>query len=452
MKIARRACAVGCLAITLLLGSCGGRERENPPGSRGGTSPASPATAPETGTAPAGAGSTHVPETVDPCRMVTRKEARKLLGVEVRTEQTTPQPLTQNNCDYRGVDDYTKSVGVRTFNGRGLQVQPWRQRKERSGWQPLQDIGDAAFARVNTQVSPPVVTVEFVIGDAQGAVTVSGLPAGDLLEAGTRLARRAAKRMDSDESAFAVPGAEAFVGDWVLTSQAVSGPTRNMRRVARVEEGGRMRLTGSVEREGGLTASGKRYRLQDRLGRSSPSGSYRARGDRLTLKGDVKADLRRVPCGEEPKTVRAPYALVRDFVGVLSGRTLTRTVIPQTGGLTRETGRVSDVDPDLIGLWAGEGTYEDGQEAQIFLSAASNGAAAMVFLPHWDIRLKAEDGKFEMSSSSSFGHERGTYRLGGGTQTGTLFTQDGEDTWAWERVDLDHRPPGQPVIQGHCTP
>ncbi len=151
-----------------------------------------------------------LPDTIDPCLLVTAAEAGQLIGTTVEPQRTTPQPHMQNDCRYhpKGSD---RSVAITTYNGGGLDVAGYLANHARDST-PLEAVGDAAY--FHYQAPTKLAAVNWVIGSASFEILVAGVPRERAEPVLRELAPTAAKRAVSS-SAFQVPGIERFVGAWM---------------------------------------------------------------------------------------------------------------------------------------------------------------------------------------------------------------------------------------------
>jgi hypothetical protein len=170
-----------------------------------------------------------------------------------------------------------------------------------------------------------------------------------------------------------------------------------------------------------------------------PTGEYRVRGDRLTLRGESLAgELTRVECRAAPK-VLPPHILTRDVAVYLNGRGLGRLGL-RTGGST-------PFDADLAGLWEGEVT-SGALQMRALVSLDPSGRAAFGMYPVMRGRLEAADGRYRLALDN-VGETTGTYRFNGGINEGLIQLVSEDETLNW--APYDPRPPStaEPIV-GHC--
>ena len=184
---------------------------------------------------------------------------------------------------------------------------------------------------------------------------------------------------------------------------------------------------------------GARWRVEDGVKWTPPSGEYRLSGDRLTLTGaSLAGELTRVACRAPPKRV-PPNILTRDVANYLNGTNLARLEL-RTGGTT-------PFDARLAGLWEGTLTSGSGPMAAL-VSLDQSGRAAFSLFPLLRGRLDAADGSFRLALDG-FGETVGTYRFHGGINERLIETVDSEETLTWSPYDAAS-PAAAPPIGGHC--
>ena len=305
-----------------------------------------------------------MPETIDPCLLVTPEEAGNLLDAAVTTKRTTPQPRTQNDCFYSGSG---RTLTVRAYNGGGLDTAGYLERRRSSGGESLPGVGDGAY--LTYREATGLTSVDFVIERASVELLASGI-ARERADPGLRqLAAQAANRLRTSVAAFRVPGTSRFAGTWKVTTS--SGGMRGVDMVFWVEPDGRLRALTSGGASGTLVLAGAQWRIEDPFNAAPFAGEYRLRGDRLTLDGPtLTAELERVACKQSPQRVRPPYDLTRDIGGMLSGARNGPPPTPAAGSF----------DAKLAGLWEGEGKF-NGSATQYLVSIDTHASIVLAAFP-----------------------------------------------------------------------
>jgi hypothetical protein len=367
-----------------------------------------------------------IPETIDPCLLVTAEEASRLLGVAVETQRETPQPRTQNDCVYRAQG---RSFQVMSSNGGGLDPAGFIERRRATGGVPWSGVGDAAVITHGTAVTQ----VSFVVGTASVELVVPAL-SKDRAESALRpLAVQAAQRLTSPSAAYDMGGSDHFVGVWRVATHLYGGGNGPLDMIIEVKRGGELAVLTGGTVHGTLEIEGDGWRLQHPYYQSPPTGTYRVRGDALSLKGlDFDAELTRVACGKRP-AFQAPYQIARDIEGQMRPTTRMR---PQLRPPASQS-----LDARLVGFWEGAGTLRsDGDiPLKIHVAIDSRGYAVFALYPHASGTLEADDGNYTMHIDGR-GDFAGTYELGGGTREGTIRMKDGDDTLEWLPTDPSARP------------
>lgn len=393
-------------------------------------------TAPRPPAAAARTSSFNVPDTVDPCLLVTADEAAKLLGATVATKRTTPQPLTQNDCLYSAQG---RTFQVTTFNGKGLDANGFMQRRRESGGVPLPDVGDDAVITQRDRTG--LVSVSFVIGAASAELLVSGVAADRADPAMRSLAVQAAQRMTSPAAKYDMGGVDRFVGAWRVETHPPKGGSLPDSIIV-VQRNGDLEIESSATLSGTLEIAGDAWHLENGLYENAPQGTYRVRGDNLALGGFIAGQLQRVACGNAPKVVRPSYELARTLEGSLRSTTrLAANVRPPAS---------KTLDEKLVGLWEGEGTLVDGTAAKMLVSVDTRGYAVLALFPHGKGRLEANDGEFTIHLEGA-PSSHGTYELAGGIRDGTIRMQEGENALVWNPTDPSKRPVYETPIVAHCN-
>ncbi len=382
--------------------------------------------------APAAIPAARSTDTIDPCLLVTETEAASLLGAGVSREASTPQPRTQNDCLYRVRDTTNRTLAVHAYNGNGIDPNGYLERRRNSGGQPLPGVGDGALITYRDVTG--LTSVDFVLGRTTVEILVSGVPRERADPVLRSFAAQAVSRLTSGAAAFRMPGRERFVGTWL-----VSGAAGADRMVITVAPDGAAAVESSLAFGGTMLLDGARWRVEDGLNATPPSGEYRLSGERLTLTGaSLAGELTRVACRTPPKRI-PPSILTRDVANYLNGTNLARLQL-RTGGTT-------SFDPRLGGLW--EGTLTSGSAPMpALVSLDQNGRGAFSLFPLLRGRLDAADGGFRLALDG-FGETVGTYRFNGGINEGLIETVDAEDTLTWSPYDAT-APASTPAIVGHC--
>ena len=156
-----------------------------------------------------------LPDTIDPCLLVTAAEAAQLLGTTVEPQRTTPQPHMQNDCRYhpKGSD---RSVAITTYNGGGLDVAGYLANHARDST-PLEGVGDAAY--FHYQAPTKLAAVNWVIGSASFEILVAGVPR-ERAEPVLRGSHRPRPSARSARARFRCPGSSASWARGCRTSAA----------------------------------------------------------------------------------------------------------------------------------------------------------------------------------------------------------------------------------------
>ena len=381
--------------------------------------------------APKSSGAT-LPDTIDPCLLVTAAEAKDLIGTTVEPERTTPQPHTQNDCRYR-VKGSQRSVAITTYNGGGMDIAKYLA-NHASGSTPLEGIGDGAY--LNYHAPTGLTAVNFVIGGATFEILVAGVPRAVAEPALRGLAATAAKRA-VDSSAFQVPGLERFVGTWM--SRVLGHDEINA--VTWIERDGTLRAQGVDGFSGTMTVVGSSWRVDDPLLKTAPSGTLSFSGDQLTFRGEyLQAEMTRVPCGKSPSKVKPPYELTKLLAGRLNGKGLA-LMNPKADG--------TQFDARLAGLWEGEGKTTNGRSTQALVSLDGKGRGLFALFPVVSGKFVAADGNYKILVGGN-GDMAGTYHFEGGVYEGLVQLVNGNETYEFRPYDPSKHPPYETPIAGHC--
>jgi hypothetical protein len=363
---------------------------------------------------------------------VTEAEAVALLGAGVLKEATTPQPRTQNDCLYRVRDTTNRTLAVHAYNGDGIDPAGYLERRRNSGGQPLPGVGDGALITYRDVTG--LTSVDFVSGRTTVEILVSGVPRERAEPTLRSYAAQAVSRLTSGAAAFRMPGRERFVGTWLVTGAAAAD-----RMVITVSADGNVTVESSLSFGGTMLLDGARWRVEDGVNTTPPSGEHRLAGDRLTLSGESLAgELTRVECRAAPKRL-PPYILTRDVASYLNGSNLAR--------LQLRTGSTTPFDGRLAGLWEGALTSGSAPLPSL-VSLDRSGRAVFALFPLLRGRLDAADGAFRLALDG-FGETTGSYRFHGGINENLIETVDAEETLTW--APYDPAPPvSAPPIVGHC--
>jgi hypothetical protein len=377
-----------------------------------------------------------VPETIDPCTLVTAAEATKLLGAEVETVRKTPQAHMQNDCLYRVGASAAHSVSVSSYNGGGINPEGYLERRRKEGGEPLAGVGDGAVSSYRDATG--LASAAFVVGTATVEILVAGVARARALPAVQTFAAEAASRLVSPASSFAQPGLERFVGAWMVTGQGAG----KVKLVVWVERDGQLKIETAAGFSGTLLLDGASWRVDEGLNNPDPPrGQYRVRGEHLTLSGELVAgDLTRVACRAEPK-IRPPYDLTRDAAAFLAGRNLAR--------INPNAPPAEQFDAALAGLWEGEGTVS-GKHAEMLIAIDDRGRSVFALFPLLEGRLSASAGHYEMSLDT-LGKFSGGYHFQGGISDGSIELEDTDQTMIWTPYDPNRRPPYETPLLGHCN-
>jgi len=388
--------------------------------------PAAPASA---GAQPVAARTGVVPDTIDPCLLVTAEEASQLLGAAVKPERTTPQPHTQNDCLYRIVSAM-RSVQVTTFNGNGLDTSAWLGRLRSMGGTPIEGLGDGAVFKYNTALG--VTDVGFVIGTASFTVTIGGVPRDRAEPAARAFAANMAKRVTSGAGTAATPGLERFVGTWMANLP------QDARVVWWIERDGRVRVQGSGGFQGQMVLNGANWQIANLPFNQSATGTYSVTGDRLKIGGPtLVADLTRVSCGKSPQA-QLPFDYTMLLAARLNGK-LT-AINPQADA--------KGFDARLAGLWEGDGTISQ-QHAVALVSIDDRGRSLFALFPTALGKFEASGGQFKLTLEGQQ-PTSGTYQFQGGIAEGTVQMRDNDETFSLSPYDPNRSPPYAEKIVGHC--
>jgi len=392
--------------------------------------PAAPTPTPTPVVARAGNG---LPDTIDPCRLVTADEAGDLLGTAVKPEQTTPQPKQQNNCLYR-VPRTERSLGVVSNNGGGLDVAAYLAGGRTRGGTPVDGIGDGAVFAYNEPLN--ITSLSFVIGAASFDVRVGGVPRARAEPAVRQLAAAAAKRAISSNGAFQEPGMERLAGTWM--SRVVS--QNNAAAVFWIERDGRVRVQVSNGFAGQMVLNGSSWRVESAGNPTPPTGQWSLSGDQLKVQGEMlTADLTRVPCKKGASRVKPPFDFTMLIAARLNGKNLS-ALNPSADG--------SNFDARLAGLWEGEGTTK-GRTTQVLASLDDRGRSVFALFPVASGTITLNNGSYRLDLGPK-DVTTGTYHFLGGSQEGLVQLREGDTTYELQRYDPNMHPPYEEPIVGHC--
>jgi hypothetical protein len=373
-----------------------------------------------------------LPDTIDPCLLVTAAEAAQLLGTAGDLERKTPQPHTQNDCRYH-VKGSQRSVAITTYNGGGLDVAGYLAKHARDGT-PLQGIGDGAY--LSYHAATGLMAVNFVIGTASFEILVAGVQRERAEPALRELAATAAKRAVGS-SAFQVPGFERFVGTWM--SHQLGKDKSDV--VVWIERDGTIRMQAMDGFSGTMTLMGSSWSVADPSLKVAPTGTLSLAGDNLTLRGEyLQAEMTRVPCGKSPSKVKPPYDLTKLLTGQLNGKGLA-LFNPKADG--------TQFDPRLAGLWEGEGKTLNGRSTQALVSLDDKGRGLFALFPTANGKFTAADGSYKMLFGGN-GDMAGTYHFSGGVNEGLVQLVNGAETYELRPYDPNKRAPYETPIVGHC--
>jgi hypothetical protein len=355
-----------------------------------------------------------------------------LLGEGVVKEATTPQPRTQNDCLYRVQDTTNRTLAVHSYNGDGIDPSAFLERRRAAGGQPFDGVGDAAL--ITHRDVTGLASVTFVLGRTNVEIVVSGVPRERADPALRNLALQAAERLATGAAAFRMPGRERFVGTWL-----VSGSSAAQRMVVSVAQDGGVVLESMTAFGGTMLLDGSRWRVEDVLIETPPSGEYRLSGDRLALSGEsLFGELTRVACRAPPKRV-PPHILTRDVASYLDGSNLARLQL-RTGGTT-------PFDPRLAGLWEGE-VRSGSAPMPALVSLDRSGRAVFALFPLLRGRLAAADGTYRLALEGA-DEVTGTYRFHGGINENLIEVVDNDETLTWSPYDPTPPRFATPIV-GHC--
>jgi hypothetical protein len=387
---------------------------------------------PSTSVAAAPGSDAALPDTIDPCLLVTAAEAAQLLGTPVEAQHTTPQPRTQNDCRYHEKGSQ-RSVAITTYNGAGMDI-PKYLANHATGSTRLEGVGDGAY--LNYHAPTGLAQVNWVIGTATFEILVAGVPRAVVEPALRGLAATAAKRAVSS-SAFQVPGLERFVGNWI--SRLLG--TDDIGALIAIERDGTIRVQKLEGVQGTMSLVGQSWRIDVPLLQNPPAGTLSFSGDSLTLRGDyLQADMTRVPCGKAPSKVKPPYDLTKLLGGRLNGKGLA-ALNPKADG--------TQFDLRLAGLWEGEGKDANGRPTQALISLDDKGRGLFALFPHATGKFVAADGKYKILLGGS-DDLAGTYRFEGGIDEGLVQLVNGKDTYELRHYDPNWHPPYETPVVGHC--
>jgi hypothetical protein len=397
--------------------------------------PASQAAAknqPQGGAAPRSSSST-LPDTIDPCLLVTAAEAGQLIGTTVDAQRTTPQPHMQNDCRYHPKGSQ-RSVAITTYNGGGLDVAGYLANHARDST-PLEGVGDGAY--LHYQAPSGLTAVNFVIGAASFEILVAGVPRERAEPALRELAATAAKRAVGSSS-FQVPGLERFVGTWM--SHQLGKDSSDV--VVWIERDGAIRMQGLDGFAGTLTLAGSKWSVVDPSIAITPNGELSLSGDHLSLRGEyLQAEMTRVACNKGASTVKPPYDLTKMIAGRLNGKGLA-AFNPQADG--------KEFDVRLAGLWEGEGKTTNGRSTQALVSLDDKGRAVFALFPIATGKIVAANGNYKVLAGGK-NDMAGTYQFLGGISEGLVQLVNGDETYELRPYDPNRHPPYETPIVGRCA-
>ncbi|HUO68248.1 MAG TPA: hypothetical protein VMV37_11965 [Gammaproteobacteria bacterium] len=373
-----------------------------------------------------------LPDTIDPCLLVTAAEAARMIGTTLEPQRTTPQPHQQNDCRYHQKGSEL-SVAITTYNGGGLDVPGYLANHARDST-ALEGVGDAAY--FHYQAPTKLASVNWVIGAASFEILVAGVPRERAEPFLRELAPTAAKRAVGS-SAFQVPGLERFVGTWMSRQLGKD----NSDVVVWIDRDGSVRLQGLDGFAGTMTLMGSKWSVVDPSIAITPNGEFSLAGDRLTLRGDyLQAEMTRVPCNKGASKVRPPYDLTKMIAGRLNGKGLA-AFNPQADG--------KQFDPRLAGLWEGEGKTTNNRSTQALVSLDDKGRGVFALFPTATGKFTASNGNYELAAAGA-NHMAGTYAFEGGVSDGLVKLVNGNETYELSPYDANRHPPYETPIVGHC--
>jgi hypothetical protein len=324
-------------------------------------------------------------------------------------------------------------LAVHAYNGDGIDPDAYLERRRSSGGQPLAQVGDDALITYRDVTG--LTSVDFVLGRTTVEILVSGVPRERADPALRALGAQAANRLVTGAAAFRMPGLERFIGTWL-----VSGTDSVARMVISVANDGSASVESALTFGGTMLLDGSRWRVEDGVNATPPSGEYRLAGDRLTLTGaSLAGDLTRVACRAAPKMKAPPYILTRDVASYLTGRNLARLQL-RTGGTT-------PFDARLAGLWEGEVT-SGAAPLRALVSLDQSGRAVFGLFPLLRGSLAAADGTYRLALEG-FGETSGTYRFHGGINENLIELVDNDETLTWSPYDPNPPASATPIV-GHC--
>jgi hypothetical protein len=374
-----------------------------------------------------------LPDTIDPCLLVTAAEAGQLIGATVDPQRTTPQPHMQNDCRYHPKGSQL-SLAVTTYNGGGLDVAGYLANHARDST-PLAGVGDGAY--FHYQVPTALAQVNWVIGTASFQILVAGVPRERAEPALRELAATAAKRAVGS-SAFRVPGLERFVGTWMSRELGKDDPGL----VVWIERDGTIRMQGLDGFAGTVTLMGSTWSVADPSAPTTPTGELTLAGDRLSLRGEfLQAEMTRVPCGKGATKVKPPYDLTKMVAGRLNGKGLA-FIDPKADG--------KQFDSRLAGLWEGEGKTTNGRSTQALVSIDDKGRAVFALFPTATGKFSASNGSYKLLAGGPPNDMAGTYQWQGGIEEGLVQLVNGDKTFELRPYDPNRHPPYETPIVGHC--
>ncbi len=304
----------------------------------------------------------------------------------------------------------------------------------------MQVDGLGAGAVQSYREATGLASLDFVIGGTSVSLLIAGVDGDRAQPALVGLALQAAQRLTSSSSAYDVGGVDRFVGAWRVETYPPNGGKRLQDAVIVVASNGEIDYQTSASASGTLELAGETWRLESPL--TNPrQGTYRLRGNTLTLDNEqMRTQLTRVECGKAPSTVQPPYTLARDLEG--SMRPTTR-LAPQLRPPQSKT-----LDPQLVGLWEGQGTV-GGIRSKVLFSVDSRGWAVFAVYPYAKGRLEAANGQYTMTLEG-IPPSRGSYSLEGGIRDGVIRMQEGENTLLWYPTDVSERPVYETPLVAQC--